>query len=214
MTCLPVTGSCLIMNLRLRGETFVTRKITRAVARIALGMQEDFFLGNLDAQRDWGHAKDYVQAMWLMLQQEQAEDFVIATGKTTSVRDLVIMAFKCVGIELEFSGTGVEEVARVANAKNPDFPVEAGKVVLRVDPKYHRPTEVDLLIGDASKCKEKLNWEPKHSLEDLVEEMVAADVALFRREKYLREGGHRTLDYNGSEKVLVFSDQSSEIIYI
>lgn len=181
----------------LRGETFVTRKITRAVARIALGMQDTFFLGNLDAQRDWGHAKDYVEAMWLMLQQEKPEDFVIATGKTTSVRELVIKAFRCVGIEIEFHGTGAEEIAKVVGSGNPDFPVESGKVVLQVDPKYHRPTEVDLLIGDASKCKEKLNWEPKHSLQDLVEEMVAADVALFRKEKYLKEGGHKTLNFNG-----------------
>ncbi|NJW53670.1 GDP-mannose 4,6-dehydratase [Salinimicrobium oceani] len=181
----------------LRGETFVTRKITRAVARIALGMQVNFFLGNLDAQRDWGHAKDYVEAMWLMLQQEKAEDYVIATGKTTSVRDLVKMAFACVGISVEFSGNGIDEIARVVNCADDDFQVETGKIVLKVDPKYHRPTEVDLLIGDASKCKEKLSWEPKHSLQDLVEEMVAADVDLFRKEKYLREGGHRTLDYRG-----------------
>ena len=180
----------------LRGETFVTRKITRAVARIALGMQESFFLGNLDAQRDWGHAKDYVEAMWLMLQQDEPEDYVIATGRTTSVRELVKMAFACVGIELQFSGEGVHEVASVVTCADNDFQVEPGKTVLQVDPKYHRPTEVDLLIGDASKCKEKLNWEPKHSLQDLVEEMVAADVELFRREKYLRDGGHRTLDYN------------------
>jgi len=181
----------------LRGETFVTRKITRAVARIALGMQEVFFLGNLDAQRDWGHAKDYVEAMWLMLQQDKPEDFVIATGKTTSVRDLVRMAFKCVGIELEFTGKGEKEVAKVVKCENSDFQVAPGTIVLQVDPKYHRPTEVDLLIGDASKCKEKLGWESKHSLQDLVEEMVAADVELFRKEKYLREGGHRTLDYRG-----------------
>lgn len=181
----------------LRGETFVTRKITRAVARIALGMQEMFFLGNLDAQRDWGHAKDYVEAMWLMLQQEKADDYVIATGKTTTVRDLVKMAFDCVGIELEFSGKRDQEVAKIAAVNDPDFQVPVGKVILKIDPKYHRPTEVDLLIGDSSKCKEKLGWEPKHSLQDLIEEMMAADVALFRKEKYLRDGGHRTLDYRG-----------------
>ena len=181
----------------LRGETFVTRKITRAVARIALGMQEVFFLGNLDAQRDWGHARDYVEAMWLMLQQDSPDDYVIATGKTTSVRDLVRMAFSCVGITLEFTGKGEREVAKVVECNNSDFQVAPGTIVLQVDPKYHRPTEVDLLIGDASKCRKELGWEPKHCLQDLVEEMVAADVELFRREKYLRDGGHRTLDYNG-----------------
>jgi GDPmannose 4,6-dehydratase len=179
----------------LRGETFVTRKITRAVARIALGMQEKFFLGNLDAERDWGHAKDYVEAMWLMLQQEQPDDYVIATGKTTSVRELVRMAFACVGITVEFLGTGIEEVAKVVKCENTDFQLVAGTTVLQVDPKYHRPTEVDQLIGDTSKCKEKLGWTPKYDLKDLVQEMVEADVSLFRKEKYLQEGGHRTLDY-------------------
>ena len=181
----------------LRGETFVTRKITRAVARIALGMQENFFLGNLDAERDWGHAKDYVEAMWLMLQQDQPDDYVIATGKTTSVRELVRMAFACVGITVKFLGTGIREIAKVVKCENPDFQVALGATVLQVDPKYHRPTEVDQLIGDASKCKEKLGWTPKYDLKDLVQEMVEADVNLFRKEKYLREGGHKTLDYNG-----------------
>ncbi|WP_423820476.1 GDP-mannose 4,6-dehydratase [Salinimicrobium sp. TIG7-5_MAKvit] len=181
----------------LRGETFVTRKITRAVARIALGMQEKFFLGNLDAERDWGHAKDYVEAMWLMLQQEQPDDYVIATGKTTSVRELVRMAFACVGITVDFSGTGIHEIAKVIKCENPNFQVAAGATVLQVDSKYHRPTEVDQLIGDASKCKEKLGWKPKYDLQDLVKEMMEADVNLFRKEKYLREGGHKTLDYNG-----------------
>ena len=180
----------------LRGETFVTRKITRAVARIALGMQETFFLGNLDARRDWGHAEDYVEAMWLMLQQEEPDDYVIATGITTSVRELVQMAFSCLGIELEFLGKGENEIAKVVECKNSDFQITEGMTVLQVDPKYHRPTEVDLLVGDASKCKEKLGWEPKHNLQALVKEMVVADVELFRREKYLRDGGHRTLDYN------------------
>ncbi|MGI0107889.1 GDP-mannose 4,6-dehydratase [Salinimicrobium sp. WS361] len=181
----------------LRGETFVTRKITRAVARIALGMQENFFLGNLDAERDWGHAKDYVEAMWLMLQQDQPGDYVIATGKTTSVRELVRMAFSCVGITVEFLGTGIHEIAKVVKCENPDFQVASGATVLQVDSKYHRPTEVDQLIGDASKCKEKLGWKPKYALQDLVKEMMEADVNLFRKEKYLREGGHKTLDYNG-----------------
>ncbi|WZL90764.1 GDP-mannose 4,6-dehydratase [Salinimicrobium sp. 3283s] len=181
----------------LRGETFVTRKITRAVARIALGMQENFFLGNLNAERDWGHAKDYVEAMWLMLQQDQPDDYVIATGKTTSVRELVRMAFACVGITVEFLGAGIEEVAKVIKCENPDYQIASGATVLQVDPKYHRPTEVDQLIGDASKCKEKLGWTPKYDLKDLVQEMMEADVNLFRKEKYLREGGHKTLDYNG-----------------
>ena len=181
----------------LRGETFVTRKITRAAARIALGMQETLFLGNLDAQRDWGHAKDYVEAMWLMLQQDHPDDFVIATGKTTSVRELVKMAFSCAGIEVSFSGEGEEEVGKVRECKNPDIRVSPGTVVLRIDPEYHRPTEVDLLIGDATKCKEKLNWSPKYNLKELVGEMVEMDLELFRKEKYLREGGHRTLNYRG-----------------
>jgi GDPmannose 4,6-dehydratase len=181
----------------LRGETFVTRKITRAVARIALGVQEKFFLGNFNAERDWGHAKDYVEAMWLMLQQDQPDDYVIATGKTTSVRELVRMAFACVGITVDFSGTGIHEIAKVIKCENPDYQIASGATVLQVDPNYHRPTEVDQLIGDASKCKEKLGWTPKYDLKDLVQEMVEADVNLFRKEKYLREGGHKTLDYNG-----------------
>ena len=179
----------------IRGETFVTRKITRAASRIALGMQETLFLGNLDARRDWGHAKDYVEAMWLMLQQEKAEDYVIATGITTSVRDFVEMAFSEVGIKLAFRGKGIEEEGVVVSCSNPDFQMPEGKVVVKIDPEYHRPTEVDLLIGDASKCREKLNWQPKYDLAQLIEEMMAADVALFKREKYLKDGGHDTLTY-------------------
>lgn len=180
----------------LRGETFVTRKITRAAARIALGMQDTLYLGNLDARRDWGHAKDYVKAMWLMLQQAEPDDYVIATGVTTSVRDFVKLAFAELGIELKFEGKGIEETAKVTSCSNPEFQLPEGKSIVRIDPDYHRPTEVDLLIGDASKCKEHLGWAPEYSLEDLVKEMVAADLKIFEKEKYLRDGGHDTLDYN------------------
>ena len=179
----------------IRGETFVTRKITRAAARIALGMQETVFLGNLDARRDWGHAKDYVEAMWLMLQQDKPDDYVIATGVTTSVRDLAIMAFRELGIQLKFQGEGISEKGVVVSCSNSEFKLEEGKEVIKIDPDYHRPTEVDLLVGDASKCKKELNWSPKHSLLDLVREMVASDISLFRKEKLLREGGHETLNY-------------------
>jgi GDPmannose 4,6-dehydratase len=173
----------------LRGETFVTRKITRAVAKIGLGLHEKLFLGNLDAKRDWGHAKDYVEAMWLILQQEEPEDFVIATGVTTTVRDFVKMAFAEIGIELEFKGKNEKEHAEVVSCSNPDFHVSIGKIVVAVDPKYYRPTEVDLLIGNASKARKKLGWEPKYDLPALVKEMVQADVHLFRKEKILRESG-------------------------
>ncbi|WP_020532276.1 GDP-mannose 4,6-dehydratase [Flexithrix dorotheae] len=180
----------------LRGETFVTRKITRGVARIALGLQEKIFLGNLDARRDWGHAKDYVEAMWRILQQDEPEDFVIATGTTTSIRDFVKMAFAEVGIELEFSGEGVDEVAKVVKCTNPDYKVEVGKEVISIDPRYFRPTEVELLIGDPAKMKEKLNWEPKYDLAALVKDMIWSDVELFNRDKYLKKGGHKILNYH------------------
>ncbi|PVW16450.1 GDP-mannose 4,6-dehydratase [Marixanthomonas spongiae] len=180
----------------LRGETFVTRKITRATARIALGMQETLYLGNLDAQRDWGHAKDYVEAMWLMLQQDKPDDYVIATGTTTTVRDFVIKAFGHVGVELSFTGKGTEETATVVACKNPDYNIPEGTTVVQIDPTYHRPTEVDLLIGDATKCKEKLNWAPQHSLDELITDMMEADLRLFKKEKYLRDGGHDTLNYH------------------
>lgn len=179
----------------IRGETFVSRKITRAASRIALGMQDTVFLGNLDARRDWGHAKDYVEAMWLMLQQDTPDDYVIATGITTTVRDLVKLAFAEVGITLDFRGEGEKEEGFVVSCSNPDFQVAEGKTVVKIDPEYHRPTEVDLLIGDATKCKEKLNWQPKYDLPALVKEMMEADVALFRKEKYLKDGGHDTLFY-------------------
>ncbi|MCS6980262.1 MAG: GDP-mannose 4,6-dehydratase [Flavobacteriales bacterium] len=178
-----------------RGETFVTRKITRAAARIALGLQDCLYLGNLDARRDWGHARDYVEAMYLMLQQPEPEDYVIATGVTVPVRQFVHMAFSELGIALAFEGQGKEEVGRVAHCSHPEFQLPEGKVVVRVDPKYFRPTEVDLLVGDASKAREKLGWTPKYNLEALVQEMVASDLALFRKEKYLKEGGHRILHY-------------------
>ncbi|MDN3549745.1 GDP-mannose 4,6-dehydratase [Mucilaginibacter aquaedulcis] len=174
----------------LRGETFVTRKITRATAKIAMGLQDKLFLGNLDAQRDWGHAKDYVEAMYLILQQETPEDYVIATGVTTRVREFVRLAFAEVGIEIEFKGEGVNEKGYVVSCSNPDFQVETGTEVVAVDEKYFRPTEVDLLIGDPTKSKTKLKWEPKYDLPKLVQEMVAADVDLFRREKLLKASGY------------------------
>lgn len=179
----------------LRGETFVTRKITRAVARIALGLQDKVYLGNLDAQRDWGHAKDFVEAMWLILQQDTAEDFVIATGVTTRIRDFVRMAFAEVGIELEFSGEGAGEIAKVAKCNNPDFKIEIGKEVVAVDPRYFRPTEVELLIGDPTKSMEKLGWKPKYDLKALVNDMVTADVQLFRKDRLLENSGHRVPNY-------------------
>jgi GDPmannose 4,6-dehydratase len=173
----------------LRGETFVTRKITRGVAKIALGLQNKIFLGNLDAQRDWGHAKDYVEGMWRILQQPEPEDYVIATGVTTPVREFVRMAFAEVGIELEFKGRGENETAFVVSSSNPDFSVQAGQEVVAVDPVYYRPTEVDLLIGDASKARKKLGWKPVYDLPMLVKEMVNADVHLFRKDKILRDSG-------------------------
>jgi GDPmannose 4,6-dehydratase len=179
----------------LRGETFVTRKITRATSRIALGLQDQFYLGNLDAKRDWGHAKDYVRMMWMILQAEKAEDWVIATGITTSVRDFVRMSFAEVGIDLEFKGEGVFEKAYVVKCNNSEYQIAVGKEVLAVDPKYFRPTEVDLLIGDPSKAKQKLGWECQYDLKDLVKEMMYSDVRLMRKEQYLKDGGYNTLNY-------------------
>ena len=180
----------------LRGETFVTRKITRAVARIALGLQKDCFLGNIDAKRDWGHAQDYIEAMWLMLQQDKPEDFVIATGVTTTIRDFIIMAFREIGVELEFTGTGVNEKGTVVSSSNPDYPVPVGQVVIAIDPRYFRPTEVELLIGDPSKAKQKLGWSPKRNLAQLVKEMVASDVNLFQKDKLLQKAGHAIKNWN------------------
>lgn len=179
----------------IRGETFVTRKITRAVAKIALGMQDVVYLGNLDSQRDWGHAKDYVKMMWLILQADEPEDWVIATGTTTTIRDFVRLAFKVVGIELEFAGKGVDEVARIASCSLPQYQLELGKTVLSIDPRYFRPTEVDLLIGDASKAKKKLGWEPEVSLDELVVDMMASDLEQTKKEKFLEQSGYSSPRY-------------------
>ena len=179
----------------IRGETFVTRKITRAVSRIALGIQDKFYLGNLDAKRDWGHAKDYVRMMWMILQSDKAEDWVIATGKTTTVRDFVKLAFANVGIELEFHGGGVDEVGVIKNCSNSEYQLKIGEKVLQIDPRYYRPTEVDLLIGDASKAKNKLGWEPKISLDQLCKEMMESDLKLMKRDKLLKENGFETNNY-------------------
>jgi len=173
-----------------RGETFVTRKITRAVAKIALGLQEKFYLGNLDAKRDWGHAKDYVRMMWMILQADVAEDWVIASGITTTVRDFVRLAFEEVGIEVEFKGEGVEEKAYITVCNHKDFQIEIGKEVLSVDPSYFRPTEVDLLIGDPSKAKNKLGWVPEHDLASLVKDMMKGDVSLMKKDIVLLKAGH------------------------
>ncbi len=164
----------------LRGETFVTRKITRAVAQIALKQDNCLYLGNMDAKRDWGHAKDYIEAMWLMLQQEVAEDFVIATGVTTKIRDFVIMSFAEVGISLRFEGEGIDEVAFVVACSNPDYQLPIGQKVVAIDEKYFRPTEVELLIGDPTKANTKLGWKPKYDLKMLCAEMVEADLAIFK----------------------------------
>ena len=179
----------------IRGETFVTRKITRATSRIALGLQDKMYLGNLDAKRDWGHAKDYVRMMWMILQAEEAEDWVIATGKTTPVREFVRMAFAEVGIVLEFKGEGVEEKGYVASCSNIKFQLEIGQEVLAVDPKYFRPTEVELLIGDATKANTKLGWIPEYDLQDLVKDMMRSDVKLMQKDQYLKNEGYKTFNY-------------------
>jgi len=195
----------------LRGETFVTRKITRAASRIALGLQDKFYLGNLDAKRDWGHAKDYVRMMWMILQAEEAEDWVIATGKTTTVRDFVSMSFAEVGITLRFEGDGVSEVGIIdhideekyqsaVNSNNEqqitnnELP-KIGKEVLAVDPKYFRPTEVDLLIGDPTKANTKLGWIPEHDLASLIKDMMKSDVRLMKKDQFLKDNGYATLNY-------------------
>ncbi|WP_276167440.1 GDP-mannose 4,6-dehydratase [Zobellia alginiliquefaciens] len=179
----------------IRGETFVTRKITRAASRIALGLQDKVYLGNLDAKRDWGHAKDYVRMMWMILQADEAEDWVIATGKTTTVRDFVKMSFAQAGIEVEFKGEGVDEIGTVVSCSNPDYQVEIGKEIVAVDPRYFRPTEVDLLIGDPSKANNKLGWTPKYDLNDLVEDMMKSDLKLMKKDTYLKDGGYRIMNY-------------------
>jgi len=165
----------------IRGETFVTRKITLAVSRIALKMQDKLYLGNLDAKRDWGHARDYVRVMWMILQADRPEDWVIATGKTTTVREFVQRSFAHVGIELEFRGIGANEKAFVKKCSDPDYQLPLGKEVLNVDPAYFRPTEVDLLVGDATKARTKLGWELEHDLSSLVQDMMESDLQLIRR---------------------------------
>jgi len=188
----------------LRGETFVTRKITRAVSKIALGLQDQLFMGNLDAKRDWGHAKDYVEGMWRILQQDKPEDFVLATGQTTKVRDFIKMAFEQVGIHIVFEGKDENEIgklgyfdedvfSKVAGISSKDSDLKEGDLLVSIDPEYYRPTEVELLIGDATKAKEKLGWEPTYNLEALVEEMVAEDVKLFQRDLALKNLGHKIL---------------------
>ncbi|MBN2482051.1 MAG: GDP-mannose 4,6-dehydratase [Bacteroidales bacterium] len=179
----------------IRGETFVTRKITRAVARIALGLQDKFYLGNLSAKRDWGHAKDYIKAMYLILQQDTPEDFVIATGITTEIREFVKMAFNEAGIEIAFKGSGADEKGYIKACHDPKYQVEKGKEVVAIDPRYFRPTEVDLLMGDPTKAKTKLNWQPEYDLESLVKEMVQSDIKLMQKEAYLKKGGYQTLNY-------------------
>lgn len=172
----------------LRGETFVTRKITRAVAKIALGLQDTVYLGNLDARRDWGHAKDYVEAMWRILQQEKPEDFVIATGITTQIRDFVRMAFGEIGVKIEFEGKEENEIGIVVSS-NGKYNVPIGQVVVKVDSKYYRPTEVDLLIGDPTKSQQQLGWKPKYTLDTLVKEMVASDLNIFEKDQFLKNSG-------------------------
>jgi GDPmannose 4,6-dehydratase len=180
----------------LRGETFVTRKITRAACKIALGLQKIIYMGNLNAKRDWGHAKDYVQAMWLMLQHPKAEDFVIATGITTTVRDFITKAFKRLGIIVDFKGEGLDEIGYVTKVENPELKVNVDDIVVKVDPRYFRPTEVELLIGDPAKAKRELKWELTYNLETLVDDMVQSDLELFKRDHYLEEGGHKVFRYH------------------
>lgn len=179
----------------IRGETFVTRKITRAVARIAMKLQDKLFLGNLSARRDWGHAKDYVEAMWLMLQQDKPEDFVIATGVTTEIREFARLAFAEVGIEIAFKGTGVEEVGVVVACRNPKYQLEQGTEVVAVDPRYFRPTEVELLIGDAQKAQKVLGWKPKYKLQDLVVEMMKSDIIEVEKDLLLKNSGYEIKRY-------------------
>ena len=193
----------------IRGETFLTRKVTRAVARIALGLQDRMFLGNLDAKRDWGHAKDFVRAMYLILQQDEPDDYVIATGVTTTVRDFVRLAFAETGIEIAFRGEGIHEEAYISGIDQSTFTEKVGPSyldhvtrhasrvtpLLSIDPRYFRPAEVDLLIGDPTKAKTRLGWEPRYDLKALISDMVSSDIRLFKRDSYLREGGFKTLNY-------------------
>jgi len=186
-----------------RGETFVTRKITRAASKIALGLQEKLYLGNLDAKRDWGHAKDYVRMMWMILQAEQAEDWVIATGQTTTVRDFVKFAFEYAGINLRFENEGVDEVGIIdsfdeAKAKESGINLShlsIGQIVVGVDPRYFRPTEVDLLLGDPSKAEKKLGWNREYNLQELVDDMMKSDLKLMTKDTYLKDGGYKIMNY-------------------
>lgn len=191
----------------LRGETFVTRKVTRAVSRIALNMQQKVFMGNLSSKRDWGHAKDYVRAMHAILQQDEPSDYVIATGITTTIRDFIRMSFAEIGLQIEFRGTGIDEVAVLKSVDEPLFSTKVGEAFLSkiqqrigdelvgVDPQYFRPTEVDLLIGDATKARTRLGWEPAYSLPALIEDMMIHDIKLMKKESYLRQGGYKILNY-------------------
>ncbi len=179
----------------IRGETFVTRKITRAASRIALGLQDKFYLGNLSAKRDWGHAKDYIEAMYLMMQQDKPEDYVIATGVTTEVREFVKFAFAEIGIELTFKGEGINEKAFIKACNNPKYQLKIGKEVLSVDSHYFRPTEVNILKGDPSKANNQLNWHPKYDLKALVKDMMESDLILMQKERFLKDGGYKIKNY-------------------
>ena len=190
----------------LRGETFVTRKVTRAVSRIVLGMQKKVYMGNLSSKRDWGHAKDYVRAMYAILQQDEPSDYVIATGITTTIRDFIRMAFEEIGVGIRFKGEGIDEVAiiesideglfvkKVGDAYLENFKKRVGEEVVGVDPQYFRPTEVELLIGDATKARTRLGWEPEYSLAALIEDMMKNDIKLMKKESYLKEGGYKMLN--------------------
>tara|TARA_B100000963_G_scaffold96486_3_gene83306 strand:+ start:14524 stop:15636 length:1113 start_codon:yes stop_codon:yes gene_type:complete len=178
-----------------RGETFVTRKITRAASKIVLGLQDKLYVGNLDAERDWGHAKDYVKAMWMILQAKKADDWVVSTGKSTSVRDFLKLAFSCVGVELSFVGKGIDERGLVVSCKNPKYQLEIGKEVVVIDSNYFRPTEVDFLIGDSSKIKKELAWKPEYTLDQIVKEMMASDIKLMQKDQYLKKGGFDIKNY-------------------
>lgn len=179
----------------IRGETFVSRKITRAASRIALGLQDKMYLGNLDAKRDWGHARDYVRMMWMILQADEPEDWVIATGETTTVRDFVKMAFLEAGIKIKFQGYGIEEIGIVESCSNPTYVLPEGKEVLAIDPKYFRPTEVDLLVGNAEKAYKKLGWVPEYNIVELVKEMMEHDLVLMQKEQYLKNVGYKVCNY-------------------
>jgi GDPmannose 4,6-dehydratase len=181
---------------KIRGETFVTRKITRALARISLGLQDCVYLGNLDAKRDWGHAKDYVEMQWLMLQQEQPEDFVIATGVQYSVRDFVERAAQVLGITLQWQGEATQEIGRVTKINNPEIKLQNDKIIVRVDPRYYRPTEVESLLGDASKAREKLGWRPKISFDELVKEMVLSDLEEAKRDSLMKKHGFKSFNHH------------------